>query len=35
MSIIKISYFDLNNICKNPTIIINAKRGSGKSTLVR
>jgi hypothetical protein len=32
---IKISNFDLNNICVNPTIIINAKRGSGKSTLVR
>lgn len=32
---IKISYFVLKNICKNPTIIINAKRGSGKSTLVR
>lgn len=32
---IKISYFNLNDICKNPTIIINAKRGSGKSTLVR
>lgn len=32
---IKISYFNLENICKNPTIIINAKRGSGKSTLVR
>lgn len=32
---IEISYFDFNNICENPTIIINAKRGSGKSTMVR
>ena len=32
---IEVSYFDLNTICQNPTIIINAKRGSGKSTMVR
>ena len=32
---IEISYFNFNNICENPTIIINAKRGSGKSTMVR
>ncbi len=32
---IEVSYFNLNSICLNPTIIINAKRGSGKSTMVR
>lgn len=32
---IEVSYFNFINICENPTIIINAKRGSGKSTMVR
>lgn len=27
--------FDLNKLCKNPTIILNAKRGSGKSVCIK
>ena len=35
ISTLKIKKFDINSMCKNPTIIINAKRGSGKSIAIR
>lgn len=31
----EINTFQLNNLCENPTILVDAKRGSGKSILIR
>ena len=35
METITVGPFDLNSMVKNPTILLNAKRGSGKSVCIK